>query len=109
MAGAGQDTAQTLRGLRQMAKAREPEPLGPRLGQVRCPVWLVVGEPGAARGVTDADIRLLADGLDTFRIETVRNAGHFLFEEDPRAVAAAVDHALASTRPLPLRAAGPGR
>ena len=109
MAGAGRDADETLQGLRYMAKAREPEPLAPRLAQVRCPVWLVTGDAGRARGVTDDDIRLLADGLDTFRVETVRGAGHFLFEENPRAVATAVDRALTATRPAPLLASGPGR
>jgi pimeloyl-ACP methyl ester carboxylesterase len=108
MAGAGPDMGETLQALRQMSRAREPEALAARLGGVRCPVWLLVGDAGPTRGVTDADITLLAAGLPTLRVDTVRNAGHFLFEEDPQAVAAAVDRAVSSTRPGHLAAARSG-
>lgn len=100
MAGAGQDVGDTLRALRMMSKAREPEPLAPRLGQVRCPVWLVLGDTAPpARGITDAEITLLAAGLRTLSVDTVRNTGHFLFEEDPQAVVAAIGRAVTTTRP----------
>jgi len=109
MAGAGQDVGETLRALRMMSRAREPEPLAPRLGQVRCPVWLVVGDTVPARGITDAEITLLAAGLRTLSVDTVRNTGHFLFEEDPQAVVAAIDRAVTSTRPGGLAAARAAR
>lgn len=100
VAGGGKGVRDTLQALRQMAKAREPEQLVPRLGDVRCPVRLVIGDaPPPARGITDAEIDLLAGGLGRFSIDTVRNAGHFLFEEEPEAVVAAVDRAFESTRP----------
>jgi pimeloyl-ACP methyl ester carboxylesterase len=98
MAGAGRDAGETVQALRYMAKAREREPLVPRLGQVLCPVWLVIGDAAHARGVSDADMVRLREGLAALRVETVPNAGHFVFEEDPDAVAGTVDRALASTR-----------
>lgn len=98
MAAAGDDVDGTVRALRQMAKAREPEQLVPRLRQVRCPVRLVVGGHTRVRGISDAEIDLLAEGLASFGIDRVDNAGHFVFEEEPQAVVAAVDRVLASTR-----------
>ena len=109
MAGAGQDAGETLRALRHMARAQEPERLAPRLFDVRCPVWLVIGDAVAARGITEADIALLTERLAAFRVETVRNAGHFLFEEDPGAVAGTVERALASTRATARLASERGR
>jgi pimeloyl-ACP methyl ester carboxylesterase len=109
MSGAGQDAGETMRALRHMAEARESEPLALRLVDVRCPVWLLIGDAVGARGVTDADIALLMERLAAFRVETVRHAGHFLFEEDPGAVARSVDRALAHTRAEPRVAFERGR
>jgi pimeloyl-ACP methyl ester carboxylesterase len=107
MAAAGKDAGETVQSLRHMARAREPERLAPRLREVRCPVWLVIGDTG--RGVTDADIALLSEGVPTFRLETIRRAGHFLFEEEPDAVAGTVDRVLALTRGDPRMAQGRAR
>ena len=99
MAAGGASASDTLHGLQLMAQAREPETLVPRLGEIRCPVQLVIGDlPPPVRGISDAEIHLLASGLAAFDIETVPNAGHFLFEENPEAVAAAVGRAIESTR-----------
>ena len=107
MAAAGQDAGGTVQSLRHMARAREPERLAPRLREVRCPVWLVIGDTG--RGVKDVDIALLSEGVPTFRVETIRGAGHFLFEEEPDAVAGTVVRALALTREDARMAQGRGR
>jgi pimeloyl-ACP methyl ester carboxylesterase len=110
LAGGGGSAGETLRVLRSMARAREPEALAPRLGQVRCPVRLLVGDlPPPARGISEAEIDALAAGLAHFTRETVPRAGHFLFEEVPDAVVAAVEQALASARAGEVAAAGRGR
>jgi pimeloyl-ACP methyl ester carboxylesterase len=109
MAAAGADVDGTVRALRQMAKAREPELLVPRLPEVRCPVRLVIGEAAAARGISGAEIKLLTEGLASFSIQRVPRAGHFLFEEEPQAVLAAVDRAFTTTRAEGDSAIGQGR
>jgi pimeloyl-ACP methyl ester carboxylesterase len=98
MAAAARDLDGSLQAYRQMAKAREPQLLVPHLAEVRCPVRLVIGEATRTGGVSDAEIELLAQGLACFSIDRVRNAGHFVFEEEPEAVVAAVERAVASAR-----------
>ena len=90
-AGAAGDMDATLDALAQMSKAREPEPLAPRLGEVRCPVRLVLGEAPHKGGPSDAEIRLLQTSLASFSISRVPGSGNFLFEEAPVAVVDLVD------------------
>ncbi len=89
--GAARDMGATLDAFSQMSKAREPEPLAPRLAEVRCPVRLVLGASPHAGGPSDAEIRLLQTSLTSFSIARVPGSGHFLFEEAPVAVVDAVD------------------
>lgn len=98
MDAAARDLDGTLHAFRQMAQAREPEELVPRLVEVRCPVRLVIGEANRAGGISDAETRLLTERLAHFSIDRVENAGQFVFEEEPQAVVAAVDRAFESTR-----------
>jgi pimeloyl-ACP methyl ester carboxylesterase len=102
----GGDMEGTLAALRAMAGAREPEPLAPRLGDVRCPVRLVIGDMRAMRGISDAEIELMARGLASFEIESVETAGHFVYEEDPRAVLAAIGRSAAASPPTGAVASG---
>ncbi len=94
MAGAAADLEATLQAYRQMAKAREPEPLSHHLFEVRCPVRLLIGT--ADQGISEAEIQLLATRLPSFAVERVPRAGHFVYEESPAAVVAAIDRILAS-------------
>lgn len=73
----------TLRAYERMAQAREPEPLGPRLRELRCPVWLLIGAAPHEGGVPGAQIDLLRRELSSFRVETVTGSCHFVFEERP--------------------------
>ena len=88
-AGAG-DLDGTLTAFRRMAKAPEPQQLRPRLSEVRCPVRLVIGTATREGGISDAEIALLQERLPDFSIDRVEGAGHFVFEEHPQAVVAAV-------------------
>ena len=90
-AGAARDMGATLDAFSQMAKAREPEALAPRLAEVRCPVRLVLGAAPHAGGPSDAEVQLLQTSLPSFSIARVPGSGHFLFEEAPVAVVDAVD------------------
>jgi pimeloyl-ACP methyl ester carboxylesterase len=83
----------TLTALRQMARAREPQRLQPRLSEVRCPVRLVIGTAAHEGGIKDGEIALLQQRLPHFSIQRVEAAGYFVFEEKPEAVVAAVHSA----------------
>jgi pimeloyl-ACP methyl ester carboxylesterase len=98
MGAAAQDLDGALGAYRQMARAREPEELQPRLGDVRCPVRLVMGMAIREGGISDAEIELLRERLVSFAVERVPDAGNFVFEERPLAVVAAVQRALGSAR-----------
>lgn len=89
--GATRDLGATLDAYSQMSRASEPEALAPRLAGLKCPVRLVLGEAPHEGGPSDAEIHLLQESLSSFSVARVRGAGHFLFEEAPEAVVAAVD------------------
>ena len=90
-AGAARDLDGTLRGYVAMAAAREPERFAPHLAEIRCPVRLVIGTAPHQSGVSAAEVSALARALASFVIDSVAGAGHFLFEEQPAAVIAAVE------------------
>ena len=98
MGAAAQDLDGALRAYRQMARAREPEELQKHLRDVRCPVRLVVGTATRQGGISEAEIDLLRERLVSFAVETVPDAGNFVFEEKPLAVVAAVERAAGSAR-----------
>lgn len=104
---AAHDVDSTVDAFRQMAKAREPEALVPRLAEVRCPVHLVFGEAAREKGISREEIHLLAEGLASFSVQSVPHAGHFLFEEAPEAVLAAVDRAFTVTHADGASVSGP--
>jgi pimeloyl-ACP methyl ester carboxylesterase len=89
-AGAARDLDATLRAYLAMGDAREPEKLAPHLTDVRCPVRLVVGGAHHDGDVGDQEVRLLEHALPSFALDSVPGAGHFIYEEQPRAVLAAV-------------------
>jgi pimeloyl-ACP methyl ester carboxylesterase len=93
MSAGARDLDGTLGALRQIAKAREPQPLRPRLSEVRCPVRLVVGTAAHEGGISPAEIALLQERLPLFAVDRVDDAGHFVFEEKPEAVVAAITSA----------------
>ncbi|OLB18416.1 MAG: hypothetical protein AUH12_02430 [Gemmatimonadetes bacterium 13_2_20CM_69_8] len=90
-AGAARDLDGTLKAYLAMAQARERERLAPHLGEIRCPVRLVVGTAGRGSGVSPEEVATLAGLLNSFAVDTVPGAGHFLYEEQPAAVVAAVN------------------
>jgi len=89
-AAAGRDLDATLKAYLAMANAREPEPLAPHLPQVRCPVRLMVGGARHDGDVAAREVQLLARTLPAFVLDSVPAAGHFIQEEEPGAVLAAV-------------------
>ena len=90
-AGATKNTGATLDAFSQMAKAREPEALAPRLSEIRIPVKLLLGDAPHVGAPSDAEIQLLERSLPFFSLTRVPGPGHFIFEEAPAAVVAAVN------------------
>ena len=89
-AAAGRDLDATLKAYLAMANAREPELLAPHLPQVRCPVRLMVGGARHDGDVAAREVQLLERTLPAFVLDSVPAAGHFIQEEEPGAVLAAV-------------------
>jgi len=98
LGAAAQDFDGALRVYRRMAGAREPEELQPHLRDVRCPVRLVMGTATREGGISESEIKLLRERLVSFAVDTVPDAGNFVFEEKPLAVVAAVERAADSAR-----------
>jgi pimeloyl-ACP methyl ester carboxylesterase len=94
MAAGARDLGATLRVYKRMANAREPEPLAPRLGQVRIPVRLLMGAVPHQGGPDEAEIQRMRQALPALVVERLPGVGHYPYEEDPGAVVKAVRTAL---------------
>jgi pimeloyl-ACP methyl ester carboxylesterase len=81
----------TLKAFLAMGNAREPQPLQPRLPRITCPVVLLVGTAHHDGDVSPQEVSLLARTLPSFEVDSVPGAGHYLQEERPAAVVAAVE------------------
>jgi pimeloyl-ACP methyl ester carboxylesterase len=92
-AGAAADLDGTLKAYLRMADEREPEKLAPRLHELGVPVRLVVGGTPHRGGISKDQIELLGAQLPRFTVDSVPRAGHYLFEEAPVAVVAAITRA----------------
>src|SRR6266850_1545027 len=95
-AGAAHDLDATLKAFLAMAERREPERLRPHLAEVRCPVRLLLGTATHEGGVSAEEVAVLAAALPVFVVDSVPGAGHFIYEEQPAVVVAAVRRLRAS-------------
>ena len=102
-AGATADLGATLRAFMAMAESRESMALGPRLAELRCPVFLLVGAVPHAGRVAEGEIALFRSAVAAFDLEMVPGAGHYLQEERPDVVAATVERALSRVVPAASR------
>jgi pimeloyl-ACP methyl ester carboxylesterase len=89
-AGSLADFGATIDAFKGMARSREPWMLATRLSEIQCPVVLVLGAAPHKFGPSETEVALLADSVRAFVIDSVPDAGHYVFEERPGAVVAAV-------------------
>lgn len=89
-ADAGRNLDATLKAYLAMAASRERERLQPHLGQIGCAVELLIGSARHDGDVGPDEITLLQARLPSFTVDSVSGAGHFLQEEQPAVVVAAV-------------------
>jgi pimeloyl-ACP methyl ester carboxylesterase len=98
-AGHARDLDGTLKAYLRMADARDREALAPNLPRVRIPVRLLLGMAEHSGTPNRDEIQLLTTRLPDFAISRVVGVGHFIHEERPDLVLAAVV-ALAQPRAL---------
>ncbi len=101
-ADAARDLDGTLKAYLAMAATRERVKLAPHLSEIRCPVRLMIGTARHDGGVNAREVELLERTLPRFAVDTVPGAGHFLYEEQPRAVMTALARAQAMARDASL-------
>jgi pimeloyl-ACP methyl ester carboxylesterase len=94
---------ETLSAYQAMARAEEPEPLRPRLPEIECPVILLLGSFKHDAGPPQDEVLAMQRFLRSFSIDTVPGAGYFVQEEQPAAVAAAVEMMFARSAGVPSR------
>lgn len=87
---ANRDLSGAIDALRAMAQADEPQSLRDHLGQISCPVLLMLGGAPHASSLEPSEQAVLSEGLPDFTTRIIPGAGHFIFEEQPDAVAQAI-------------------
>jgi len=98
-AGTAANVNGTLKAYLAMAASREHEPLQPHLHEITCPVRLVLGGARHDGGVAPEEVAELQRSLRSFVVDTVPGAGHYLQEERPEAVVAALEETRRSALP----------
>jgi pimeloyl-ACP methyl ester carboxylesterase len=97
-AGTARDLDGTIKALRAMADTPEPESLHANLARIACPVTLLLGTAPHDGAPDAAAVALLQTELTDFRTREFTGAGHFIYEEEPAGVAAALLAALDQER-----------
>jgi pimeloyl-ACP methyl ester carboxylesterase len=94
------DLGATLKAYQAMARAHEPDSLATQLGCIQFPVELLVGGVAEHEGAVDpAEVDLLSRQLAHFSVISVPGVGHFIQEERPAVILAAVERMLAPSSP----------
>ncbi len=88
----------TLKAFLAMSRAREHQKLGPRLGNIACPVTLVVGTARHDGDVPPQEVALMNHSIRSFAVDSQLGAGHYIQEERPSAVVTAVEQLAKRTR-----------
>lgn len=99
-AGAARDLDATLLAYLAMAEARERTQLAPHLGEIACPVRLLLGGARHRGGPEQEQVRRLRSRVPRVSVDTVPGAGHYLHEEQPDAVVQAVQAVMRELTPV---------
>jgi pimeloyl-ACP methyl ester carboxylesterase len=89
-----EDVGATLDAFQGMAEAIEPETLGEHLCDVRAPVVLLLGDAPHNGAPGDDEVAALTAQLPSLTLERVPDAGHYVHEERPAVVLAALSRLL---------------
>ncbi len=93
--GTSRDISATMDALRVMTEQVEPWAMIPRLPEIRIPVIVLLGTAPHVGALTSEDIEDLRRGLRNVEFREIAGAGHFIYEEQPQAVADAVEEMVA--------------
>ena len=93
--GMGRDISAALNAMLAMTEQTEPWTMTPRLPEIRIPVIVLMGTAPHEAELTSEDIEVLRGGLADVEFREIPGAGHFIYEEQPRAVADAVKELVA--------------
>ena len=88
--GPRRDMDGTLNAFIAMAEQPEPYELQPRLAEIAQPVLVLIGDAEHHGALGEEDIATLRDGLPDVRFRTVAGSGHFIYEEQPEVMVAAL-------------------
>jgi len=88
--GPNRDLQGTLDVFQAMVDVAEPTALMPRLSEITVPVAVLMGGAEHTCALDEDEIVALRDGLPDVTFTTVPGAGHFIYEEQPAAVSAAL-------------------
>ncbi len=87
------DYQDVIAAYKAMASAPEREALAPRLARVRCRFELLIGTAPHDGGPGENEIALMRARIPSFTVADVPGAGHWIQEERPQALIAAVERA----------------
>ncbi len=88
--GTGRNISAALDAMVAMTEQTEPWTMTPRLSEVRIPVIVLLGAAPHDAQLTSEDVEVLRQGLPNVEFREIPGAGHFIYEEQPQAVADAV-------------------
>lgn len=89
--GVGRDLSASMDAMSAMTSQTEPWAMGPRLVEIEIPVIVLLGTAPHEGGLTDEDIQAMKCCLAGVEFREIPGAGHFIYEEQPQAVADALE------------------
>jgi pimeloyl-ACP methyl ester carboxylesterase len=85
------DLGRVFRALRAMAAAHERVPIADRLPRITAPLRLLVGDTPTPSAPTSAQVDLFRRTVADFQVDTIKQAGTMLQEEQPAAVVTVIE------------------
>lgn len=87
-----------FRALRAMAAARERVPIAERLPRITAPLRLLVGDTPTPSAPSSTQVDLLRRTVADFQVDTIKQAGTMLQEEQPAAVVTVIEELVRSAK-----------